>query len=78
DNIERNRNVWGVAGDLALDDMLKVDACSWFRREFKGEPLPRLYQVAERCGRHGFIGNIEIKPCSGLGRQTWKGVALGS
>jgi hypothetical protein len=33
-------NGWGVAGELPWDDLLKVDAGSWFSREFKGEPLP--------------------------------------
>ncbi|PLM13225.1 glycerophosphodiester phosphodiesterase, partial [Klebsiella pneumoniae] len=42
DNLERTSNGWGVAGELAWDDLLKVDAGSWFSREFKGEPLPLL------------------------------------
>ncbi|HBX7745127.1 TPA: glycerophosphodiester phosphodiesterase, partial [Klebsiella pneumoniae] len=57
-------------------DLLKVDAGSWFSREFKGEPLPLLSQVAERCRRHGMMANIEIKPTTGLGPQTGKVVAL--
>lgn len=36
DNLERTSNGWGVAGELAWDDLLKVDAGSWFSREFKG------------------------------------------
>ena len=67
---------WGVAGELAWDDLLKVDAGSWFSREFKGEPLPLLSQVAERCRRHGMMANIEIKPTTGLGPQTGRVVAL--
>ena len=42
----------------------------------KGEPLPLLSQVAERCRRHGMMANIEIKPTTGLGPQTGKVVAL--
>lgn len=76
DNLERTSNGWGVAGELAWDDLLKVDAGSWFSREFKGEPLPLLSQVAERCRRHGMMANIEIKPTTGLGPQTGKVVAL--
>ena len=72
DNLERTSNGWGVAGELAWDDLLKVDAGSWFSREFKGEPLPLLSQVAERCRRHGMMANIEIKPTTGLGPQTGK------
>ena len=76
DNLERTSNGWGVAGELPWDDLLKVDAGSWFSREFKGEPLPLLSQVAERCRRHGMMANIEIKPTTGLGPQTGKVVAL--
>lgn len=76
DNLERTSNGWGVAGELPWDDLLKVDAGSWFSREFKGEPLPLLSQVAERCRRHGMMANIEIKPTTGLGPQTGNVVAL--
>lgn len=75
DNLERTSNGWGVAGELAWDDLLKVDAGSWFSREFKGEPLP-LLSVAERCRCHGMMANIEIKPTTGLGPQTGRVVAL--
>ncbi len=44
--------------------------------EFKGEPLPLLSQVAERCRCHGMMANIEIKPTTGLGPQTGRVVAL--
>ena len=39
DNLERTSNGWGVAGELAWNDLLKVDAGSWYSGEFKGEPL---------------------------------------
>ncbi|MEF3927236.1 glycerophosphodiester phosphodiesterase, partial [Escherichia coli] len=43
---------------------------------FKGEPLPLLSQVAERCREHGMMANIEIKPTTGTGPLTGKMVAL--
>ncbi|STW71149.1 glycerophosphoryl diester phosphodiesterase [Klebsiella michiganensis] len=45
-NLERTSNGWGVAGELAWNDLLKVDAGSWYSGEFKGEPLPLLSEVA--------------------------------
>ncbi|NOP50388.1 glycerophosphodiester phosphodiesterase family protein, partial [Klebsiella pneumoniae] len=60
DNLERTSNGWGVAGELAWDDLLKVDAGSWFSREFKGEPLPLLSQVAERCRRHDMMAYFNV------------------
>ncbi|XTZ38693.1 glycerophosphodiester phosphodiesterase [Salmonella enterica] len=76
DNLERTSNGWGVAGELRWDDLLKVDAGSWFSGEYKGEPLPLLSQVAERCRQHGMMANIEIKPTTGSGALTGKTVAL--
>ena len=76
DNLERTSNGWGVAGELAWNDLLKVDAGGWFSGEFKGEPLPLLSQVAERCRQHGMMANIEIKPTTGSGALTGKVVAL--
>lgn len=76
DNLERTSNGWGVAGELPWRDLLKVDAGSWFSGEFKGEPLPLLAEVADRCRQHGMMANIEIKPTTGTDAQTGKAVAL--
>ncbi len=77
DNLERTSNGWGVAGELNWQDLLRVDAGSWYRNKaFKGEPLPLLSQVAERCREHGMMANIEIKPTTGTGPLTGKMVAL--
>lgn len=65
-----------MAGDLTWSDLLKVDAGSWYSGEFKGEPLPLLSEVADRCRLHGMMANIEIKPTTGTGPLTGKAVAL--
>ena len=75
DNLERTSNGWGVAGRLPWSDLLQVDAGSWFSRDFKGEPLPLLSQVAQRCREHGMMANIEIKPTTGTGPLTGEAVA---
>ncbi|SQD00887.1 glycerophosphoryl diester phosphodiesterase [Escherichia coli] len=46
-------------------------------KAFKGEPLPLLSQVAERCREHGMMANIEIKPTTGTGPLTGKMVGAG-
>jgi len=76
DNLERTSNGWGVAGDLPWRDLLNVDAGSWYSSEFKGEPLPLLAEVADRCRLHGMMANIEIKPTTGTGPLTGKVIAL--
>ena len=70
DNLERTSNGWGVAGELNWQDLLRVDAGSWYSKMFKGEPLPLLSQVAERCREHGMMANIEIKPTTGTGLES--------
>ena len=76
DNLERTSNGWGAAGERNWQDLLRVDAGSWFNSSFKDEPLPLLSQVAERCRQHGMMANIEIKPTTGSGTLTGKVVAL--
>lgn len=76
DTLERTSNGWGIAGDLDWDDLVKVDAGSWYSGEFKGESLPLLKDVAARCREHGMMANIEIKPTTGVDAQTGKVVAL--
>lgn len=71
DNLAHGR--WG---ELNWQDLLRVDAGSWYSKAFKGEPLPLLSQVAERCREHGMMANIEIKPTTGTGPLTGKTVAL--
>ena len=76
DNLERTSNGWGVAGELNWQDLLRVDAGSWFNSSFKDAPLPLLSQVAERCRQHGMMANIEINTTTGSGTRTGKVVAL--
>ena len=65
-----------MAGELPWRDLLKVDAGSWYSGEFKGELLPLLAEVADRCRQHGMMANIEIKPTTGTGPLTGKVIAL--
>uniref|UniRef100_UPI000CFADCED glycerophosphodiester phosphodiesterase n=1 Tax=Cronobacter sakazakii TaxID=28141 RepID=UPI000CFADCED len=70
DTLERTSNGWGVAGELNWDELLKVDAGSWFSGAFKGEKLALLSDVAQRCREHRMMANIEIKPTTGTDADT--------
>ncbi|HHG8770750.1 TPA: glycerophosphodiester phosphodiesterase [Raoultella planticola] len=76
DHLDRTSNGWGIAGELTWNELLKADAGSWYSHQFKGEPLPLLSAVAQRCRQHGMMANIEIKPTTGTGPLTGKTVAL--
>lgn len=76
DTLDRTSNGRGIAGDLRWDQLVHIDAGGWFGEQFTGEPLPLLSQVAERCRQHAMMANIEIKPTTGLERETGTAVAL--
>lgn len=76
DTLDRTSNGWGVAGDLPWEKLQQLDAGGWFSREFQHEPLPLLSEVAARCQQHGMMANIEIKPTTGLERETGHVIAL--
>lgn len=76
DTLDRTSNGWGVAGSLPWEKLEQLDAGNWYSAAFKGERLPLLAEVAERCKRHGLMANIEIKPTSGVEDETGREVAL--
>lgn len=76
DRLERTSNGKGVAGELPWDRLVELDAGGWYSSAFRGEPLPLLSAVAERCALHGMAANIEIKPTAGAEKETGRAVAL--
>ncbi|MHA7844891.1 glycerophosphodiester phosphodiesterase [Serratia sp. D1N4] len=76
DTLDRTSNGWGVAGDLPWEKLEQLDAGNWYSAAFKGERLPLLAEVAERCKQHGLMANIEIKPTLGVEDETGREVAL--
>lgn len=76
DTLDRTSNGWGVAGELSWSKLSQLDAGSWYSREYEGEPLALLSDVAERCGQHQMMANIEIKPTTGKEQETGRDVAL--
>ncbi|MCA4824614.1 MAG: glycerophosphodiester phosphodiesterase [Serratia rubidaea] len=75
DTLDRTSNGWGVAGELSWDKLAQLDAGNWYSAAFKGERLPLLAEVAQRCRQHGMMANIEIKPTRGADEETGRAVA---
>jgi len=75
DTLDRTTNGHGTAGELAWSQLSQFDAGSWHSREFRGEPLPLLDQVARFCIDRGLFLNIEIKPTPGTEFKTGEVVA---
>ena len=53
----------------------QLDAGAWHSRQYAGEALPTLAQVARYTQANGLLLNIEIKPSPGTGVQTGQVVA---
>ncbi len=75
DTLERTTNGWGVAGDLPWDKLVGLDAGGWYSKQFVGERLPLLSEVASRCKQYGLAANIEIKPTTGQETLTGRIIA---
>ncbi|MEE3651550.1 MULTISPECIES: glycerophosphodiester phosphodiesterase [unclassified Brenneria] len=76
DTLERTSNGWGIAGDLPWDKLVGLDVGGWYGKQFAGERLPLLSEVATRCEKYAMAANIEIKPTTGRERETGRLVAL--
>ncbi|MBV8667305.1 MAG: glycerophosphodiester phosphodiesterase [Burkholderiaceae bacterium] len=68
------RTVAGVGGvaDFAAEQLLRMDAGSWFGPQFAGETVPAFAEVAAFCKQNGIWMNVEIKPVPGFEVETGK------
>lgn len=73
--LERTTNGAGVAGELEWDSLSRLDAGGWHSREYAGEPIPALENMARYCLHNHHLLNIEIKPTPGLEAVTGDTVA---
>jgi glycerophosphoryl diester phosphodiesterase len=73
--LHRTTNGHGIGGDQNWHQLSQLDAGSWHSRNFSGEPLPTLANVAQFCIRNRYFLNIEIKPTPGIEYKTGEVVA---
>ncbi|MHA7599596.1 glycerophosphodiester phosphodiesterase [Alicycliphilus sp. T452] len=73
--LERTTSGHGVAGEQSWRDLAQLDAGGWHSRQYAGEPLPTLANVAHWCIANGCHLNIEIKPTPGTELETGRAVA---
>jgi glycerophosphoryl diester phosphodiesterase len=75
DTLERTSNGRGAAARQRYAELAALDAGGWFDERFRGERMPTLDEVQERCARLDLAANIEIKPCPGREVATGRLVA---
>lgn len=73
--LERTTGGAGTAGDWSWRALSQLDAGSWHSRQYAGEPLPCLDNIAGFCHANGYHLNIEIKPTPGAEAHTGAVVA---
>jgi glycerophosphoryl diester phosphodiesterase len=73
--LERTTNGSGIGGDRSWSELSQLDAGGWHSREYAGEPLCTLENLARFCLASRHFMNIEIKPTPGTERHTGEVVA---
>lgn len=65
----------GNVYDYDAQELIAMDAGSWFGTGFAGETVPLFTQFVDFCRANGIWMNIEIKPAPGFEAETGKVVA---
>ena len=73
--LERTTSGQGIGGDRPWNALAQLDAGGWHSRQYAGEPLPTLENVARWCIANGHHLNIEIKPTPGTDEATGRTIA---
>lgn len=73
--LSRTTNGHGTAGELPWSDLAQLDAGAWHSRQYAGESIPTLENVARWCIANHLHLNIEIKPTPGTEEATGRAVA---
>ncbi|MBK7660878.1 MAG: glycerophosphodiester phosphodiesterase [Betaproteobacteria bacterium] len=73
--LERTTNGAGIAGEFDWSVLAGLDAGAWHSPAYRGEPLPRLDDVARFITGNGLVANVEIKPTPGFEAVTGRVVA---
>ena len=73
--LERTTSGHGAAGERPWGQLAQLDAGGWHSRQYAGEPLPTLENVARWCLANGVLLDLEIKPTPGQDEITGQTVA---
>jgi glycerophosphoryl diester phosphodiesterase len=73
DTLDRTTNGSGKVAEHPLEQLLQLDAGSWFSLRFRGERIPTLAQLLDEV-RGRILINVEIKP-EAVGEEAEGGIA---
>ncbi len=69
-SLNRTTDGAGIGGANSWQQLSQRDAGGWHSRQYAGEPLPCLDNIAGFCRANGYHLNIEIKPTPGTEHHT--------
>ncbi|MEZ5648051.1 MAG: glycerophosphodiester phosphodiesterase [Alphaproteobacteria bacterium] len=75
DTLDRTSTGKGPVAHQTADQLARLDAGSWFGKNFKGEKIPTLEAVIDCLKSLDLGANVEIKPCPGREEETGCAVA---
>lgn len=70
--LDRTTNLQLEVCDLNLDQLLSIDAGSWFHPQFVNEKIPTLKQTMDFLQQHAMSAVLELKPYPGQDEKTAK------
>lgn len=70
DTLDRTTNGSGPVAQIMYEDLLQLEAGSWFGDSFAGIRIPTLEEACDILIRHNLGLNLEIKPCPGREIET--------
>lgn len=70
DTLDRTTNGSGPVAMATYEDLLQLEAGSWFGDSFAGIKIPTLEEAVDVLLARGLGLNLEIKPCPGREKET--------
>lgn len=70
ETLDRTTNGTGNVADKTYDEILALDAGSWFGAEFLGQKIPTLVEALQLLNDLEMNMEVEIKPTAGRGVET--------
>jgi glycerophosphoryl diester phosphodiesterase len=75
ETLNRTTSGEGEVAKRSIGELEALDAGAWHSAAFAGEKIPRFSAIAKYLHGHGYLANVEIKPCHGREKETGKAVA---
>lgn len=70
EELDRTTNGSGLVKDKTYEEIMQLEAGSWFGDSFAGIKIPTLEEVIDVLIERGLGLNLEIKPCPGREKET--------